>query len=597
LGAASVIGRDFDLALLARTLEQEPDRVLDLIEPAAVRGLVLDVGPGRFTFQHALIEHALYDAVSPTRRARMHRAVGEAIEASCGTDLRSRASELVRHWTNAATPEGRVKATTYAELAGDDAIDRLAPLEAVRWYSLALELLTATPDGDDSRRARLLVGLGTAQRQAGDTASRRSLLDAAQFAERIGDVGSLVRAALANSRGWNSVYGGVDEEKVAMLRSALAHLADDRSILRANLLAILCNETYYGSPLDDRLALAEEAVAIARRAGSPAELTEVLLRTFETISMPQTLELRLRWTTEALELLAAHEGFWPRAPAVYYIAPSLAALESGDGATLRRAQSGWAALDDRMPATMYNQAFHAVWKAALDGDVPLAERLADEALALGDAAGFSDAFTVYGAQLVSVRWMQGRLPELADATADFVASHPGLDVFRAVDCWVSAHAGRVDRAREILDRELRDGFPSYADQHWLTGQTLWAHAAAIVGHREAAAVMRERLAPWHRQISTTHITFGGAIAQWLGVLDHAMGELDSADSWFAEALEVHERLLAPPLVAWTQATWANLLFDRDRGDDRARAQALRDDALAAARGRDWGLVERTVAAS
>jgi hypothetical protein len=47
------------------------------------------------------------------------------------------------------------------------------------------------------------------------------------------------------------------------------------------------------------------------------------------------------------------------------------------------------------------------------------------------------------------------------------------------------------------------------------------------------------------------------------------------------------------LVAWTKAAWANLLFDRDHGDDRARAETLRDQALDAARGRDWGPVEQT----
>jgi tetratricopeptide (TPR) repeat protein len=164
-------------------------------------------------------------------------------------------------------------------------------------------------------------------------------------------------------------------------------------------------------------------------------------------------------------------------------------------------------------------------------------------------------------------------------------------VYRAVDCWVKANAGLDDEVRANLDREVDNAFPAYEDQHWLTAHTLWAHAAAMIGHRDAAVLLRGRLAPWHRQCTSTHITFGGVVAQYLGMIDHALGDLDSADDWYREALTLHERLASPVLVAWTQAAWSALLRDRDHDGDRKRARELLDQAIEPALRHGWGLIE------
>ena len=41
-----------------------------------------------------------------------------------------------------------------------------------------------------------------------------------------------------------------------------------------------------------------------------------------------------------------------------------------------------------------------------------------------------------------------------------------------------------------------------------------------------------------------------------------------------EALELHERIRSPVLVAHTHAAWAALLADRDQGDDHDRARTM-----------------------
>ena len=71
-----------------------------------------------------------------------------------------------------------------------------------------------------------------------------------------------------------------------------------------------------------------------------------------------------------------------------------------------------------------------------------------------------------------------------------------------------------------------------------------------------------------------------------------LGNVDAADAWFTEAMEIHQRMESPLLVPHTEAAWAALLADRNRGDDRARARDMAARALAAAAAGGYGYIER-----
>src|SRR4029077_20334690 len=81
---ASVIGRDFELGLLAAVLARDIDDTLDLVEPAVEASLIRAVAPGRFSFAHALTSRALYDGLSATRRSRVHALIASALEKQFG---------------------------------------------------------------------------------------------------------------------------------------------------------------------------------------------------------------------------------------------------------------------------------------------------------------------------------------------------------------------------------------------------------------------------------------------------------------------------------------------------------------------------------
>ena len=183
LSLAAVIGRDFDLDVLARATTLSDDDVLDILDAATAAALVRELTdtPGHYSFAHALIQHTLYEDLGPTRQARAHRQVAEALEELCGDRPGSRVGELARHWS--AAPTGRpAKALDYSRRAADAALAALAPGDALGYYTQALDLYARSDDPDPMLGIDLAIGLGTAQRQTGDAAFRDTLLDAARRA-------------------------------------------------------------------------------------------------------------------------------------------------------------------------------------------------------------------------------------------------------------------------------------------------------------------------------------------------------------------------------------------------------------------------------
>ncbi|MDQ1462516.1 MAG: hypothetical protein QOI08_4000, partial [Actinomycetota bacterium] len=243
LGAAAVIGRDFDLDLLDAITNAGEEELLDVLDAALQAGIVSEVtgAAERYTFSHALIEHTLYDDLSAARRRRVHLRVAEALEALPLDRRMHRVGELAYHWAEATRALDSAKAVDYARLAGERALAQLAPDEAVRWYDQALELLKQQPDYAARTHAELLIGLGTAQRHGGDRAFRDTLLGAANVAATAGADDLLVRAALANSRGQVSSVNQLDTARVAVLRDAI-RVSEPHSSERARLLVLQATE-------------------------------------------------------------------------------------------------------------------------------------------------------------------------------------------------------------------------------------------------------------------------------------------------------------------------------------------------------------------
>ena len=72
-------------------LSMTPERLLELLEPAVATGLVVEA-PDSWSsrFSHALLPEALYGSLTRLARARIHRRVGEALDAGEAERQRAR---------------------------------------------------------------------------------------------------------------------------------------------------------------------------------------------------------------------------------------------------------------------------------------------------------------------------------------------------------------------------------------------------------------------------------------------------------------------------------------------------------------------------
>lgn len=593
LSTAAVIGRDFDLELLARATDRDADQVLDVLEAAEQAALVREPATvaGRFAFTHALIQRTLYQDLSPSRRARTHERVAEALEDLTAGRPGDRVGELAHHWARAVRPTDTAKAVDYAAQAGHRSLGQLAPAEAVRWFGQALELIGA--DADPRRRAELLVGLGDAQLQTGDPAHRDTLLEAAALADAADDVELLVAAALTNSRGMMSTVGETDHERLAAIERALVRLGDRDPATRAWLLSLAAVEQIYSASLDARLALVEEAVTLARATDDLRSRAMALSTSTFAVSVPSTVDARVEWASAAA---AAADEIGD--PAVRYRTRDFLRvnlLEAADRDGVDRQTEVIGEILSRLPnATLHwNASLDRAWLAFLDGDLDLGRQYADDTLAVGLETGQPDAFTFYSAQVANLYECGGRFGELVELVEEAVEENPGLPAFRSYLGFALAEAGDLDRCREVFGRDRDAGFVVNEDNTWASAHMFWSKTAIAVRDHAAAAVLHDRLAPYPDRVITAQLTVSPVIGHYVGRLAHLLGRLDDADSSFARALDVHARLRAPQFVARTQVRWSQALVDRGRDGDRPRAIELAERARAASADRSgWGWIER-----
>ena len=576
LETAAVIGRDFELELLARVTDRSEDQVLDLLEGAVRAMLIHDAPdrPGRMSFSHALTEHTLYDGLSPTRRQRMHVRVAANLEDLCGDEPGERLGELAYHWAHATKPADIAKAIRYAQGAGDEALVRLAPNEALRWYGQALELIDRQPARDEDARCNALLGLGVVQRHAGDPESRQTLLDAAHLAQRLGNAVLLARAAVENSaRGQAATIGDVDVDRVAVLEAALTATAGSVSPERATLLASLAAELTWVDR-DRARALSDEALSLARDLGDDFALWNVLGARFSTICSPATLVER---SANAQEQWQAAK----RLGSPYFVEGAagrvlMAAAERGDlvevdeylDAVIR------VSAETDLPWLRPGPALFLAWRRLLAGRIDEAEEAATEALQVATDWD-PNAFSFYAAQIYDIRRAQGRLGEIIELLEQEVAANPGLPLFRAMLAGALCEIDRAHDAREVFDPLVEHGFEQLAfDVAWLTAMMHCAEVAAHLEHRRAADMLAELLAPWRGRFVSTGIAWAGSVARPLGLVLGAAGRLDEADEALAQAASAHQRIDAPIELARTRVDWACVLMMRGRrGDhDRAREQ-------------------------
>ena len=575
---AAVIGREFDVSVLTALADIDEDPLLDLLDSAVSAAVLVESGIGdRYRFAHALIQHSLYDELSPTRRQRAHQRIAEMLESQATSQDAATLAELAYHWVAATRPADLDRALGYVRRAGDAARDALAPDDAMRWYQQALDLLARQTPPDEHQRAELLAELGTVQRRATQPEYRDTLLQAAALAEKLGDADVLAQAAL----GFNQWAGGMagDDEVRRVTETALERVGADNTATRARLLAGLANAHNASLEWQVRRELSLEAVQIARDSADDVTVVDVIDSTFLTLAAP---DQRDQLVDDLAHAVATADRIGdPVLRARVRFSSVWGRYQQADIVGADTVLAEMEALTE-MIGLAYQRWQYAILvtgRLLCAGHVEQAEAANERALQIGMNANAPEALGAFGAGLYVVRQHQGRLDEIADFFVDAARDNPSIASLRSAVICMLCEVGRIDEARERLTAEVAAGLDFPFDASWLAAMSDLTDAAVLTGDQTLARTLVDRLAPFADHVVSPTVLMRGAIARPLARAATLLGDYDQAERWFATAHDLHTRLQAPFDTARGQLDHADLcLARRDSGDlehahDLARAAA------------------------
>ena len=592
LAIAAVVGRRFGLDVLEQLSGRDEEELIGALEDAIAADLIADEpgAPGRFAFTHALVRETVYEALSRTRRVRLHRRVGRALEDLRRADPAPYLGELAHHFVASAEPGHADDAVRYATAAGDRAIEQLAYEDAARHYRAALGALALTGAATDDQRCDLLLALGAAEARAGEGAQARANFErAADLAERLGSAERVAEAALgygADVLGglwWLSV-GVIDERMVNLLDRALGILPPDGP-LRARVLAQRAMQLYWTSEREHGTALSAQAVEMARAVGDPTTLVYTLAARHAALWGPDAVDEQLAVANEVVRLAESSGdrerglvGQGWRLNDVLVLGDRAAVDEAVD--TCVR----WA-VELRQPAHRWYATHCRAMLAMLDGRFDAVEDLISKALAFNPQVHDQSASQSWAIQMYALRHEQGRLEELEPVLITATELYDAVPAWRGALALLYAEAGREAECRAEFERLAENDFRCLPrDGLWLTGVAYGARACAYLGDADRAAVLHEQLQPYAglNVVTGLGISCLGSVELHLGLLAATAGRWDESDSRFASALAMHARLRSPPWSAHTEHENARMLMARGRADDRTRARDLLASARATA---------------
>jgi tetratricopeptide (TPR) repeat protein len=222
------------------------------------------------------------------------------------------------------------------------------------------------------------------------------------------------------------------------------------------------------------------------------------------------------------------------------------------------------------------------------GRLAEAEALAEACYQLGVEVGDADALGWYGAQLVAIRWLQGRGAELLPVLDELVhdpTMAASNDAFLAGVASLNAWAGNIDEAGAALERIRARGLEATRNSStWLVTMLAVIEAAHVLGDATIAREAYELLAPFAELpiMASLAIACFGSAHRPLGLAALTFGELDAAIDHLDAAVRVELRLGNRPCHAMSCSLLAAALEMRRAIGDHEHAAALRHRAVAAA---------------
>ncbi len=436
--------------------------------------------------------------------------------------------------------------------------------------------LVSTPAGEV--RAALRAGNRALNVDGDLQASRQRFERAYQLAEQEGNAPALATAALGLAGLWvgerRTVTGWVKLE--ARLQQALS-LLDERSALGLRVRARLAAEADYRR---GEHAAIVAVLAETRACSDPVPLAEALSLAHHCLLGPEHISRRRELAVELIKVSFRTKRrsdlmmglLWQTADA-YSAGDPHAGRQLGE----LRSELG---KRDHAAVSFVVSAIDAML-AIRAGRLDEAESLAEKCARSGAAAGDIDYEWWPGAQLVTIRWYQGRLAELLPMLHERVHS-PALSPVdnSAVAALAVAAALHGDRRTAVSSLAALRG----SNLASLPRSSSWL--VTINGVVEAAYLLRDvDLADRAYDLLRSHahlpmlgglgVTCFGATEQALGVASLALGQPDRAIDHLRAAVQLNQALGHWPAVVSARQRLAQAFAHRGRrGDEEAAHREL-----------------------
>jgi hypothetical protein len=464
-------------------------------------------------------------------------------------------TELAHHFLEAAPASGPERGVAYARRAGDRAMAQFAYDEAANLFARALAALEG-PGGPAT--LPFLQALGEAQTRAGDTAAaRRTLVEAADVARRHDDARGLARATL--SCGIWALSFGVDEELVRLAEEAVERLQGEAvDGLLPRVQGLLAAALYWSTERERAQRLSDDAVALAREQHAAVDdrasgetLAYVLGRALLVGWGPASALRQLDDSLELLELSHALDDSEIELMVRNWRISVL--LESGDVAAVDQeiARVTHMANELRQPRAMVFLPLHNGMRAVMDGRFDHAESAIAESAEIGRRVRGSVSELAATAQLVIIRLLQGRLPEIEAPLVAMSNAHPEMAALRCALSVLLVQADRLAEAGRELERLTErglDGLPP--DNTHVVMLALLGETAAELGDGARSQMVYDWLEPY----SGRWVVSPGAAVMWpvdrsLGRLAGVLGQTEDALAHLSAARTQAERAGSLPSLA------------------------------------------------
>jgi hypothetical protein len=562
VAVAAVLGTRFGLDALADVVEMDLGTARGVLVDAETIGILEFPEPGSGRFVHELIRDAVYDRLSSAERSGWH-ARAASVLTNFARRGRAIAPAEIAHHLLLAGPDVANEAAELAQLAGDRAAAVLAFEDAVAWYERALRAFDRAAV-DRPRRALLLLALGDARRGCGDRAGARAeFLQSAELARQADMPELLARAALGLGAGPSGFEVELmDRQQLDLLEEASAGLPEELLVLRALVLARLSVAATTIDSEERRLALAHDALRLARQASDDAAQAYALSALCDALAGPEYTAERLAHASEIVQR-ATHL----RNPALELLGRRLrlvALLEAGDRPAAEAESTAYRLRAEAFGHPLYTW-YVPLWRATW----ALAEGRFDECRTLnalaadqGTSAGSHNAVLLTITQrwcLLAEREDRDELRQLL-ARVDFEQE----DVLwvRITGALILAQLGESHAARQRLDALAPRLTSLPRDSEWLASISQVAELIALVGAHPVAQWIYGVLRPFADLFVIEGIgaAIRGPVQRYLAIAAAAVGDHELARSHAASAVEAAQRLGAPALVERIQnesLTWSH----------------------------------------